>query len=55
MLLIVTLAGLGAGVAANTGHALLDQETEDYRRARVTEHLQAVVRVFIALGAVIAR
>ncbi|MGV4985344.1 dTMP kinase [Streptomyces sp. NRAIS4] len=54
VVLIVTLAGVAAGVAANTGHALLDQETEDYRRARVTEHLHAVVRVFIALGALIA-
>ncbi|MEU6668647.1 dTMP kinase [Streptomyces sp. NPDC046727] len=54
VLLIVTLAGAGAGVAANTGHTLLDQETEDYRRARTTEHLHAVVRVFIALGALIA-
>ncbi|WP_031164977.1 dTMP kinase [Streptomyces durhamensis] len=54
VLLIVTLAGVTAGVAANTGHALLDQETEDYRRSRVTEHLHAVVRVFIALGALIA-
>ncbi|MEU7302292.1 dTMP kinase [Streptomyces sp. NPDC007206] len=54
VLLIVTLAGVTAGVAASTGHGLLDQETEDYRRARVTEHLHAVVRVFIALGALIA-
>ncbi|WP_369390972.1 dTMP kinase [Streptomyces sp. CG1] len=54
VLLIVTLAGISAGVAANTGHALLDQETEDYRRARVTEHLHAVVRVAIALAALIA-
>ncbi|AZP19401.1 dTMP kinase [Streptomyces aquilus] len=54
VLLIVVLAGIGAGVAANTGHALLDQETEDYRRPRTTEHLHAVVRVFVALGAVIA-
>ncbi|MFJ9818816.1 dTMP kinase [Streptomyces sp. NPDC101151] len=54
VLLIVTLAGIGAGVAANTGHALLDQETEEYRRARATEHLHAVVRVVIALGALIA-
>ncbi|MFE2166694.1 dTMP kinase [Streptomyces sp. NPDC059447] len=48
------LAGLAAGVAANTGHTLLDQETEEFRRARVTEHLQAVVRVAVALGAVLA-
>ncbi|OPG03079.1 dTMP kinase [Streptomyces sp. GKU 895] len=54
VLLIVVLAGIGAGVAANTGHALLDQETEDHRRPRTTEHLHAVVRVFVALGAVIA-
>ncbi|MFD5586307.1 dTMP kinase [Streptomyces sp. NPDC058733] len=54
VLLIAALAGVGAGVAANTGHTLLDQETEDYRRPRITEHLHAVVRVFLALAAVIA-
>ncbi|MEV5430656.1 dTMP kinase [Streptomyces sp. NPDC052701] len=54
VLLIVALAGAGAGLAANTGHTLLDQETEDFRRARTTEHLHAVVRVFVALGAVVA-
>ncbi|MFE4665743.1 dTMP kinase [Streptomyces sp. NPDC056716] len=54
VLLIVALAGVGAGVAANTGHALLDQETEEFRRARTTEHLHAVVRVSVALGAVLA-
>ncbi|MFD9329030.1 dTMP kinase [Streptomyces sp. NPDC060065] len=54
VLLIVGFAGVGAGVAANTGHALLDQETEDYRRARTTEHLHAVVRLFVALGALVA-
>ncbi|WP_327254225.1 dTMP kinase [Streptomyces sp. NBC_01244] len=48
------LAGSAAGVAANTGHTLLDQETEEFRRARVTEHLQAVVRVSVAVGAVAA-
>ncbi|MER7692955.1 dTMP kinase [Streptomyces sp. NPDC097610] len=53
-LLIAGLAGIGAGVAANTGHALLDQETEEYRRARTTEHLHAVVRVCVALGALLA-
>ncbi|MER5432858.1 dTMP kinase [Streptomyces sp. NPDC002588] len=51
VLLVLGLAGAGAGVAANTGHALLDQETEDHRRARTTEHLHAVVRVFVALAA----
>lgn len=52
VLLIAVLAGYAAGVAANTGHVLVDQETEEFRRARTTEHLQAVVRVLIALGAV---
>ncbi|MFJ9905818.1 dTMP kinase [Streptomyces sp. NPDC101152] len=54
VLLILALAGVGAGVAANTGHTLLDQEAEDHRRTRTTEHLHAVVRVCVALGAVIA-
>ncbi|PZG91190.1 dTMP kinase, partial [Streptomyces sp. NTH33] len=54
VLLILALAGVSAGVAANTGHTLLDQETEDYRRPRMTEHLHAVVRVLVALGAVLA-
>ncbi|WP_069768430.1 dTMP kinase [Streptomyces sp. LUP30] len=54
VLLIMVLAGVGAGVAANTGHALLDQETEDNRRTRATEHLHAVVRVLVALGALLA-
>ncbi|MFJ9040931.1 dTMP kinase [Streptomyces sp. NPDC102406] len=54
VVLVVTLAGVTAGVTANTGHTLLDQESEEYRRARVTEHLQAVVRVSVALGALVA-
>jgi dTMP kinase len=54
VVLISVLAGVGAGVAANTGHALLDQETEDHRRTRTTEHLHAVVRVVVALGVLIA-
>ncbi|MFC8420693.1 dTMP kinase [Streptomyces sp. NPDC057236] len=54
VVLIMALAGVGAGLAANTGHTLLDQEAEDQRRTRTTEHLHAVVRVFVALGAVIA-
>ncbi|MFI6057596.1 dTMP kinase [Streptomyces sp. NPDC051286] len=49
---LAVLAGYAAGVAANTGHTLVDQETEESRRARTAEHLQAVVRVLIALGAV---
>ncbi|WP_371528005.1 dTMP kinase [Streptomyces sp. NBC_01283] len=54
VLLLLALAGVAAGIAAHTGHALLDQEVEDYRRARTTEHLQAVVRLFVALGALVA-
>lgn len=52
VVLIAVLAGYAAGVAANTGHVLVDQESEEFRRDRTTEHLQAVVRVLIALGAV---
>ncbi|MCX5141123.1 dTMP kinase [Streptomyces sp. NBC_00338] len=52
VVLIAVLAGYAAGVAANTGHVLVDQETEESRRTRTAEHLQAVVRVLIALGAV---
>ncbi|MGW1956778.1 dTMP kinase [Streptomyces sp. NPDC001920] len=54
VLLILALAGTGAGMAANTGHTLLDQEAEEFRRPRTTEHLHAVARVCVALGAVIA-
>ncbi|MEU8824476.1 dTMP kinase [Streptomyces sp. NPDC048636] len=54
VLMITLIAGLSAGVAAHTGHALLDQESEESRRHRMTEHLHAVVRVFVGLGAVIA-
>ncbi|MEV8229289.1 dTMP kinase [Streptomyces sp. NPDC079167] len=51
-LLIALLAGYAAGVAANIGHTVIDQETEAFRQARATEHLQAVVRILVALGAV---
>ncbi|MFG2148237.1 dTMP kinase [Streptomyces sp. NPDC048696] len=54
VLFIALAAGVTAGVAANSGHTLIDQETEEYRRARTTDHLQAVVRVAIGLGAVLA-
>ncbi|MFI7006083.1 dTMP kinase [Streptomyces sp. NPDC050145] len=54
VLLVVALAGVTAGIAAHTGHTLLDQETEEYRRPRTTEHLQAVVRVSVALGVLLA-
>ncbi|WP_267244152.1 dTMP kinase [Streptomyces sp. PR69] len=54
VVLLAVLAGCAAGVAANTGHVLIDQETEEFRRARITDHLQAVVRVAIGLGAIAA-
>ncbi|MFD8868141.1 dTMP kinase [Streptomyces sp. NPDC059590] len=54
VVLITVVAGVSAGIAANTGHVLLDQEAEESRRARTTEHLHAVVRVFVGLGAVAA-
>ncbi|MEU3186464.1 dTMP kinase [Streptomyces sp. NPDC006923] len=54
VLFLALFAGFAAGVAANTGHTLVDLETEEYGRSRVTEHLQAVVRVFVALGVVVA-
>ncbi|MBP0456493.1 dTMP kinase [Streptomyces bomunensis] len=54
VLFIALLAGFSAGVAAAAGHTLVELETEERRRARVTEHLQAVVRVFMALAAIVA-
>ncbi|GGK04157.1 hypothetical protein GCM10011583_39860 [Streptomyces camponoticapitis] len=54
VLFVALLAGVSAGVAAATGHGLIDQETEEYRRGRHTDHLQAVVRVYVAIGAVVA-
>ncbi|WP_111603784.1 dTMP kinase [Streptomyces sp. Amel2xB2] len=53
-IVLMTVAGLSAGVAAQAGHVLLDQETEAAHRARMTEHLQAIVRIAIGLGALIA-
>ncbi|MFB6839485.1 dTMP kinase [Streptomyces sp. NPDC056361] len=54
VLFLAALAGYAAGVAANTGHHLVDQETEEPRRARTTEHLQATARVGMAVGALAA-
>ncbi|MFJ6867353.1 dTMP kinase [Streptomyces termitum] len=54
VLLLAVLAGYAAGVAAHTGHVLVDQETEEPHRERVTAHLQATARVGIALGALAA-
>ncbi|MFE5592424.1 dTMP kinase [Streptomyces sp. NPDC056549] len=54
VLFLAALAGYAAGVAANTSHTLVDQETEEPRRARITEHLQATARVAMGLGALAA-
>ncbi|MER7912952.1 dTMP kinase [Streptomyces sp. NPDC096068] len=54
VLFLAVLAGYAAGVAANTGHVLVDQETEEPRRARTTEHLQAAARFAMGIGALAA-
>ncbi len=54
VLLLAALAGYAAGIAANTGHTLIDQEAEEPRRARTTDHLHAVVRVAVGVAAVAA-
>lgn len=54
VLVLALLAGVCAGIAANTGHVLLDQESEESRTARTTEHLHAVVRLSVAVAAIVA-
>ncbi|WP_411076270.1 dTMP kinase [Streptomyces sp. cmx-4-7] len=54
VLFLAVLAGYAAGVAANTGHVLIDQETEEPRRARTTDHLQASARFAMGIGALAA-
>ncbi|MFI9119535.1 dTMP kinase [Streptomyces bikiniensis] len=54
VLFLSVLAGYAAGVAANTGHILIDQETEEPRRARTTDHLQATARFAMGVGALAA-
>lgn len=51
---LALVAGLAAGISANTLHTLLDQETEELRRTRTTEHLQAAVRLAVAVAALVA-
>src|SRR5690606_11353255 len=53
-LVLMLIAGMSAGVAAQAGHVLLDQEVEYAQQARMTEHLQAVVRIAVAFGAMAA-
>ncbi len=52
VLLLSALAGVAAGVTANAGHVLIEQEAEEPRRARTTDHLHAVVRAALAVAAV---
>ncbi|MDX3357032.1 dTMP kinase [Streptomyces sp. ME01-24h] len=52
VLLLALLAGVAAGITANTGHVLVDQETEESRRARTTDHLHAVTYLLMAVGAI---
>ncbi|MFI1306918.1 dTMP kinase [Streptomyces sioyaensis] len=54
VLVLALLAGICAGTAANTAHVLLDQESEESRTARTTEHLHAVVRLSVAVAAIVA-
>ncbi|MFF0969790.1 dTMP kinase [Streptomyces sp. NPDC003703] len=54
VLLLLALAGVSAGTAANAGHTVLDLETEDQRRPRMAGHLHAVVRLVVALAALCA-
>ncbi|MEJ8649634.1 dTMP kinase [Streptomyces sp. MS1.AVA.3] len=54
VLVLALLSGISAGIAANTGHVLLEQESEESRTARTTEHLHAVVRLSVALAAIVA-
>ncbi len=50
VLLLSLLAGIAAGVSANIGHVLIEQEAEEPRRERTTEHLHAVVRAALAVA-----
>ncbi|MFI1097473.1 dTMP kinase [Streptomyces sp. NPDC020917] len=54
VLLLALLAGLSAGLTANIGHVLIEQEAEEPRRARTVEHLQAVARAVVAVAAIAA-
>jgi dTMP kinase len=53
VLLLALLSGIAAGITANTGHILIEQEAEEPRKARTTEHLHAVVRAALAVAAVV--
>jgi dTMP kinase len=52
VLALSLLAGVAAGVTANAGHTLIEQETEESRRTRTVEHLHAVVHAALGVAAV---
>ncbi|MEW2523183.1 dTMP kinase [Actinacidiphila alni] len=52
VLLLALLTGAAAGVTANTGHVLIEQEAEAGRRGRTTEHLHAVSRAVLAVAVI---
>lgn len=54
VLLLALVAGVAAGVAAHTGHVLLEQEVEESRIPRTIGHLHAVVRIAVALAVIVA-
>ncbi|MFC1418191.1 dTMP kinase [Streptacidiphilus cavernicola] len=53
-LVLISLAGLAAGVALRTSTVLLDLETEEARRPVVREHLRSMLRVAAGVGLVAA-
>ena len=52
ILLLTVLAGAAAGIVVGIGRALLEQEVEEARLPRVTEHLYAVLRAVVATALV---
>ncbi|MEZ0091367.1 dTMP kinase [Streptacidiphilus sp. EB129] len=52
-LVLITAAGIAAGVAIRTGRVLLDLETEEARQPRVAEHLHAMLRVAVGVALVV--
>jgi dTMP kinase len=54
VLLLALFSGVSAGITANTGHVLIEQEAEEPRRPRTTEHLRAVARTVVAAAAIAA-
>ncbi|MGA5702090.1 dTMP kinase [Peterkaempfera bronchialis] len=53
VLVLTALAGTAAGTVITTGRALLQQETEETRQPKVTEHLHAVLRAVIGAALIV--